>query len=388
MSLYSSGSSRSIASINCGQPGAGSPALGGIVDLAPFRSLQSFVCRSNAITECRNYEKISTLKYIDISSNSIATTIPSFSNLVNLSAYNCSNNFITDSLPDLSLAPALTSFDCSYNLITGSIPSLVGNVNLTNVDFTSNQFTGSPPDISNNSRLISFQANANLFTGTIPAFSPLNSNLQLYRVYGTVGSETGLTGSVPNLDALFSLNTFSVASNKLTGSAPGINFNPSLKYFFINDNLLTGNIPEIGVKPNLTWYWCYNNQLAGTIPSVSGCPSLQQFYCYGNSFTSFTNTAVGSALTDFQIYGNNFTGANGLNGAYYVLSAFYTRSVYNENPNVANGSKLAKIYMSGSNMPKLRTAAQGTINGLMFTYFNYLTAHNYNVVMGSLTIPG
>lgn len=93
--------------------------------------------------------------------NSLAGTIPSFSNNPNLFYYANNDNLLTGPIPSLSNNPLLVQFYIYTNALTGTIPSLSNNTSLVQFYITNNALTGYTPSIIS-ATCVTFNAQTNL----------------------------------------------------------------------------------------------------------------------------------------------------------------------------------------------------------------------------------
>ena len=253
---------------------------------------------------------MSSLVLVSFAGNQLTGTIPSLSALTLLSGFDVSENQLTGSIPSLSGLTALVGFSVKHNALTGNLPSLAGLTNLHVFYAYQNQLTGSIPALTGLNALVEFYVYGNQLTGSVPSIAGL-TNLALFAAYnnqlnGTIGSLTGatnlalylvyqnqLTGSIPSLAGLTSLQFFQVENNHLTGSLPSLTGLNSLLFFQADSNQLTGTIPPLTGLPGLVRYTVSNNQLTGTIPSLSGLTGLGYFLAYKNQLTGTIPSLAG-----------------------------------------------------------------------------------------------
>jgi Leucine-rich repeat (LRR) protein len=118
-----------------------------------------------------------------------------------------------------------------------------------------------------------------------------------------------LSGTLPSLTPLTSLETFDVDTNKLTGSIPPLIDLPNLGNFLAYNNQLTGSIPTLAGSTQLSYFYVYNNKLSGTIPDLTDLPTLCHFNLSGNQLTgSIPSLTQISNLVVFNVSSNQLTG--------------------------------------------------------------------------------
>ncbi len=133
------------------------------------------------------------------------------------------------------------------------------------ITLAANKLSGSLPALSALTSLQTFSAPANQLTGAIPSLAGLAA-LTLFDV-----SNNQLSGSIPSLAGLSNLFTLAVSGNQLTGSIPSFSGLARLAYFYADNNKLTGPIPASLSDPTSgpNYFSASNNQLSGPIPSLA-----------------------------------------------------------------------------------------------------------------------
>ena len=122
---------------------------------------------------------------------------------------------------------------------------------------------------------------------------------------------TEITGYVdnPNIQVML------ISQNKLSGPIPDITGMTSLQYFWIMVNNFTGPFPDLNGLTNLRLINCGSNQLTGTIPTdlqSLGITLLDRFNAYDNSFTGAIPDFTGiNAVTYCLVNDNNLTDFTG-----------------------------------------------------------------------------
>lgn len=119
-----------------------------------------------------------------------------------------------------------------------------------------------------------------------------------------------LTGPIPDLTSMTSLERYWVMNNEHTGSFPNINGLSNLGLINVgSNNNLTGNLPaalqSLGT-PELFRFNVYSNAFTGAIPDCTGMTKLQYCLVDRNDFTDFTG-GVEPSLYRFVADFNNLT---------------------------------------------------------------------------------
>lgn len=119
-----------------------------------------------------------------------------------------------------------------------------------------------------------------------------------------------LSGTLPDLSALTSLQYFSVVANNLAGSIPSLTALAQLRVFYVDRNALSGSIPSLAASTHLRDFSAQFNQLSGSIPSLAGLTNLQTFLVNGNRLSGAIPSLSGLAsLQDFEAGSNLLTGS-------------------------------------------------------------------------------
>ena len=112
----------------------------------------------------------------------------------------------------------------------------------------------------------------NELTGSIPSLSGLQS-LQYVEL-----SRNQLTGALPDLSGLARLTSFSASHNQLSGAMPRMTGLPALEFLNVSDNRLSGPIPGLDALPHLKAINLSSNELSGAIPGFNGLSLLHDVY--------------------------------------------------------------------------------------------------------------
>ena len=276
--------------------------------------------------------RLSMLTHLNLRSNDGLTGgIPSeLGYLSNLRVLNLHSNSHSGSIPDLSGMSSLEELylpnNADYNAdgskvqgtgLTGGIPAwLNGMTNMRELWFWGNSLTGSIPDLSGMSSLQKLKLANNNLTGGVPAASMLPPNMTWLII-----DRNPLGGTIPDLSSLTRLKLLWLHSSDLTGNIPaGNNFSASLDDLNLRDNSLTGTIPDLSNLDNLTRLRLHNNSLSGEVPgTLGGLDSLKYLWLHNevdkglgnNSFTSIASGVGGLGDTLIQIALNGNPWADG-----------------------------------------------------------------------------
>ena len=176
-----------------------------------------------------------------------------------LTRLNLEHNNLTGAIPvalgDLS---GLTYLNLGNNFgLTGSIPTELKQLTaLTYLSINNSPSITSLPDLSALTNLEELYLHANNFTGTFPAWLGSLTNLTHLHLFGTAQKDPaglGLTGPIPNLSTLTSLEELSIDGNGLTGTIPTwLNMLTTLERLDLDRNQLTGAIPDLSALTSMT----------------------------------------------------------------------------------------------------------------------------------------
>ncbi|XP_062102298.1 receptor-like protein EIX2 [Humulus lupulus] len=250
-------------------------------------------------------EKLSKLKHLDLSSNSLTlkmntTWVPPFQlqyiNLrscmigpqfpswlqtqSNISQIDLSSSGISDVIPEwfFNMTSNLEDLNLSSNLINSTLPDILleSAINFASVDLSSNQFHGHVPLNS------LFKVNElNLSNNTLIEFDPLFC--------------TSFNGTVQFLD---------LSNNQIFGSLPDCWFRlQNLEVLYLNNNRLSGVIPNsIASLYKIHTLILRNNNLSGTLPSsIKNCTQLVFLDVGENNLEGTIPMWIGETLTGLVI---------------------------------------------------------------------------------------
>ncbi|GLJ42025.1 hypothetical protein SUGI_0870150 [Cryptomeria japonica] len=288
------------------------------------------------------------LEYLDLSSNSIPTNIPSWIwNLPSLYDLNLSCNQLTGSLSSrLTLPKYFDSLDLHNNSLQGAL--LLRNARAALLDLSMNQFNGSiPTDIGaylQNTRFLSLSRN-NL-SGAIPG-SICTSYLEVLDLSNNTLSsvipphltrncsslsvldlaENHLEGKMPaEWGNITKIHTLKLNGNHLRGVIPSsISEGRSLQVLDLGNNDLEGTLPQwIGKLSQLHVLVLRSNHFHGSIPrQVIGLPNLQILDLSGNHLSG----AIPSNLTNLLAMVNASQNNSNHLEEYSSTGATYTNQI-------------------------------------------------------------
>eukprot|EP01034_Spumella_vulgaris_P028401 gene28401-35249_t len=191
--------------------------------------------------------------------------------------------------------PALTGLVVDGNLLSGALPPRT----LPNTTF-------------NCTKLDQFDIHNNHITGLIPAtINAIGIQLRLFNV-----EHNRLSGSLPRMDNMKSLNTLQINNNFISGAIPSsLSTLKNLLFMFFSHNLLSKSVPSaLGVMQRLVIFLANDNNLSGSLPSsLSNWISLQQFFVQNNrlsgELTNVFNGELQTVLKYVDVSDNEFRGA-------------------------------------------------------------------------------
>ena len=220
-----------------------------------------------------------------------------------------SRRSLTGSIPEeLGRLTGLTHLDLSVNRSLGSdvIPAALNQLTeLTYLSLHNCAFPNPLPNLSSLTNLEELYLHANNFTGPFPQWLGRLTKLTHLHLYGTKSKDpqgVGLTGRIPDLRNLTSLEQLLIDNNSLTGGIPTWLGNlTSLTRLDLDRNQLTGGIPPaLGSLTSLTHLDLSDNDLEGEIPDLSGLTALQYLLLHNNALTGEIPTWLGGLTENLQ----------------------------------------------------------------------------------------
>lgn len=278
--------------------------------------------RSNLLTGFKSKLSCPNLVNLYLEGNVFTEPIPNF-NLPALKILNLSNSNFSGTIPAFDTLPSIEELYLQTNALTGSLPAFnISTLKILNV--TTNKLSGTIPSLTL-PNLVEIRLSDNLFTGSFPNF-----NLPALQIF-YLGTNPGITGSLPLLDNLPNLKQFMVSGNtSLSGPLPLFTYNPlievvtltsnqledtipnyriaSLRILNLNNNRLTGRLPKFKLD-NLEEFYASENGIVGPIPLWDSMPKLKKMYVSSNRIHSQLPVGIKlPAITDLRLDNNNIDG--------------------------------------------------------------------------------
>ena len=211
-----------------------------------------------------------------------------------LTVLNLHTNSLSGPIPDLSGASMLEELYLANNAaedadgnrvngpgLTGEIPAwLNGMANMRELWLWGNSLSGSVPDLSGMTSLDKLKLANNDLDGGLPTADMLPPNMTWLII-----DRNPFGGEIPDLSSLSGLRLLWLHSSELTGSVPSGGMLPaSLDDLNLRDNMLSGDIPDLSALDNLTRLRLHNNSLSGVVPgSLGGLDSLKSLWLHNET---------------------------------------------------------------------------------------------------------
>ena len=258
---------------------------------------------------------LSMLATLNLRSNQLSGGIPgSLSRLTRLIYLNLHSNDLSGDIPNLSTT-MLEELYLANNHdemveasgLTGPVPTWLNGMNgMRELWLWGNRLSGTIPDLSGMTSLQKLNLGKNDLTGGVPQTSALPPNMTWLVI-----DRNPLGGTIPDLSSLTSLRLLWLHSNELTGSVPaGDMLPPNVDDLNLRDNMLTGQIPDLSGLDMATRVRLHNNMLSGEVPATLGdLDRLKQLWLHGNQLTSIA-AALGDlsdTLIEIALSNNSWT---------------------------------------------------------------------------------
>ena len=238
--------------------------------------------------------RLDALTYLNVHSNSLHGDLSALGSSENLVRIYANNNEL-DGIGDLSGASSLEILGAHRNptMMGESVPTDLP-ASLTWLMVYDNKLTGGIPDLTHLTSLERLYLHDNDLGGTIPASLGTMTSLTHIQLKGA-----GLTGAIPaELGSLPNLKWLSLYGNDLAGAIPGeLGDLSSLEVLYLHSNSLSGSVPsELGNLSNLTNLWLKKNSLSGGLPSsLDNLTNLERVRISGNNFRGCIPAALANA---------------------------------------------------------------------------------------------
>lgn len=204
------------------------------------------------------YVDVTDLQLLRLSKETISSSLPTFSQFVNLTHFQINNASCGGTFPAMGSMPNLEILRCQYNLHTGAFPSMSGLTGLTTILYRYNSFSGTHPAIASCTQLDFLQGQDNNFTGPVPDYST----------------------------------------------------NSLLTYINFDNNSMSGSLPAVSNLTVLEKINFDNNNLTGTTPDFSNCVVLNRISLAGNSLTGYIASTLALTLVEVDFIGNALSQAS------------------------------------------------------------------------------
>ncbi len=250
---------------------------------------------------------------------------------------------------------------------------VVLNGQVTQLSIPQNSLSGTIPDLSGLTSLENLSLAGNSLDGTIPAWLGNLTSLQTLYLWGNE-----LTGGIPDLlGNLTSLETLYLNNNMLTGGIPDLSGLTSLENLSLARNSLDGTIPDsLGDLTSLKNLYLNHNSLDGSIPaSLENLTSLKDLYLNHNSLDGSIPAWLGdlTSLRALHLWDNGLTGGiPDLSRLASLVSLSLSQNSLDGTIPVSLGHLpiLKNLYLNNNMLTGEIPASLGDLPSLQFLYLN------------------
>ncbi|KAF5794302.1 putative non-specific serine/threonine protein kinase [Helianthus annuus] len=334
-----------------------------------------------------NFSAHSNIQYLDLSGNSIGGRFPSeLVNITSLKVLDLSSNSLNSSIP---VMPNLLKLDVSFNKFEHI--ELVGiwrQCHLKELSLSYNYFGGEMIGPSSNTSECShyalevLEADESELNGSIPESVGKLNNLRVLSL-----STNSFTGSIPKaLERLRSLEALGLSDNKLTGPVP--TFLGNLTKLDLSHNQFNGSIPEsLGRLTGLAHLGLQSNQLTGPIPvSLWQLTKLIELDVSENSLEGVVMEAHFANLSMLLSLDTSANHKLIFNVSHEWIPPFQLRYVQFSSCKILNGFP---HWLQNQRMLKELVLSNASLYGLLPTWLQNMSMLNYldlshNKLIGSL----
>ncbi|BBN07993.1 hypothetical protein MPTK1_4g07920 [Marchantia polymorpha subsp. ruderalis] len=228
------------------------------------------------------------LEILDLSENNFTGPIPNttfFPNITQLILSGC--NFTGGIPPSLFKNKNLQKLRLDNSPLRGPVPNLNGISNIKELYLGQTQLVGRiPRSLENLTRATHFEIKTNPgITGPLPDLNKMPS------VQYWDSSQCGLSGRLPELKNALSLKGLQLWNNNFSGSIPPLLFkHVDLQWLNLYGNpLLTGEIPDVSGLESVEVFSAYDCDLTGPLPSFQNTTKLRFLNLWNNRLTEFAS---------------------------------------------------------------------------------------------------